>query len=270
MPQAKFAILLLLLLLLPLLPPITAVFCATAACADETKPHVVMLIGEQEYDTKTTLPQFAKQHLADKYDVSFVYASNDDPNSFDEIERVRQADVLLVSVRRRTPPAAQLDFIRRYVESGKPVIGIRTASHAFSLRSPTISEKQSQWPEWDREVFGGNYTNHYGNDLPAVVRPVAQTHTSAFLPQNFSSDQEWTTGGSLYQVSPLQPETRVLLSGTVAGHPSEPVAWTFRRGDGGKSFYTSLGHPDDFAGTLLPPLLVNAINWAITDAPMPK
>ena len=57
----------------------------------------------------------------------------------------------------------------------------------------------------------------------------------------------------------------VLLEGVVEGHAPEPVAWTFRRADGGKSFYTSLGHVNDFHGPILPPLLLNAIEWCFHD-----
>lgn len=234
------------------------------AFGDDAKPHVVMLIGEREYDTKTTLPQFAEKYLADKYVVSYVYASDEDPNFFDGIEKVRQADVLLVSVRRRTPPTQQLDIIREYVDSGKPLIGIRTASHAFSLRNQAVPEKHAQWLQWDHDVFGGNYHNHYGKDLKATITLVAPGTTPMILLRGLPTDPTWTAGGTLYKVSPLAAGTSVLLEGNVPGQPGEPVAWTFHRHDGGASFYTSLGHPDDFAGPLLPQLLANAIDWSRT------
>lgn len=238
---------------------------AAPAFAD-AKPRVVMLIAEREYDTKTTLPQFAEKYLADLYDVSFVYADDQDPNVFNGIEQVRQADVLLVSVRRRTLPPEQLSIIREYVASGRPVIGIRTASHAFNVRNADVPEQYAEWPQWDHEVFGGNYTNHYGNDLKTSVTWVASERAPAILRSGIPADSTWTAGGSLYKVSPLAPGTQVLFDGKVPGHPGEPIAWTFQRRDGGASFYTSLGHTEDFAGTLLPPLLVNAIAWSITDA----
>ena len=40
---------------------------------------------------------------------------------------------------------------------------------------------------------------------------------------------------------------------------TEPVAWTFTRADGGRSFYTSLGHPDDFTRPEFRTLLKNAL-----------
>ncbi|TWU10867.1 ThuA domain-containing protein [Allorhodopirellula heiligendammensis] len=238
---------------------------AKATLADDAKPHIVMLIGEREYDTKTTLPKFAREHLAGDYRVSFVYANEDDPNAFDGIEKVRHADVLLVSVRRRTLPQEQLDVIRAYVGGGKPVIGIRTASHAFSVRNQDVPEKHAQWLTWDQDVFGGNYTNHYGKDLETTVDLVATGTVPSALLRGLSADLPAKAGGTLYKVSPLAANTGVLLDGEVPGHASEPVAWTFRRGDGGVSFYTSLGHADDFAGLVLPRLLVNAIAWSIVE-----
>ena len=54
----------------------------------------------------------------------------------------------------------------------------------------------------------------------------------------------------------------MLLLGTVEGQPAEPVAWTFVRADGGRSFYTSLGHVDDFAKPEFENFLANAIRWS--------
>ena len=56
--------------------------------------------------------------------------------------------------------------------------------------------------------------------------------------------------------------------GTVEGHPPEPVAWT-NTYKGGRIFYTSLGHPDDFQTRHFDRLLMNAILWA-ADKPIPE
>ena len=63
--------------------------------------------------------------------------------------------------------------------------------------------------------------------------------------------------------SVVRAKFTVLAEGKVKGHPAEPIAWTFKREDGGKSFYTSLGHPTDFESDLLPKLLFNAIQWCL-------
>lgn len=235
----------------------------SAAMAQGTDtPHIVMLIAEREYETEKSLPQYAKTHLAD-YRVSFVYADPQDRNRFEGVEAVSEADLLFISVRRRTLPRLQLDMIRDYVRAGKPVIGIRTASHAFCLRNQKPPEGKADWPEFDAEVFGGNYTNHHGNDLKAVISfSVSRDGT---LSKGLNVDRMFTSGGSLYRVSPLHPRTQVLMTGKISGLPSEPVAWVYRREDGGRSFYTSLGHVDDFAGVTLPTLLNNATSWCLRE-----
>jgi type 1 glutamine amidotransferase len=171
--------------------------------------------------------------------------------------------VLVVSVRRRTLPPQQLNRIRRYVESGRPVIGIRTASHAFCLRNKPPEDGFAAWPEFDSTVFGGNYTNHYKNSLIATIQRVNPSSPSAESLLSGIKELPCTSGGSLYRVAPLEEKAEVVLEGVVEGHAPEPVAWTFLRTDGGKSFYTSLGHVADFHGPVLPHLLSNAIKWCL-------
>ena len=254
---------------MPLLRSLSFVFCfcllATSALAQSPKPHIVMLVAEREYRTDESLPAFAKQFLAEDYRTTFVFAKPDDRNSLDGIEAVESADLLVVSMRRRTLPKKQLDVVRRYVAAGKPVIGIRTASHAFSLRKQDPPEGRDAWPEFDHDVLGGNYTNHHGNSLKATITPATESSGGEQAFRQFASVKPFVSGGSLYRVSPLVEGTNVLMMGTVEGHPAEPVAWTYRRADGGKSFYTSLGHIDDFATEVMPKLLVQAIQWGLAE-----
>src|SRR5437773_9973871 len=89
-------------------------------------------------------------------------------------EAIRWADVVLVSARRRLPPKADLDALREHVAAGKPLVGIRTACHAWRLRTEkenlaAAAAGRGVWPEFDPEVFGGHYTNHYGNDLKSAI-----------------------------------------------------------------------------------------------------
>ena len=130
---------------------------------------VVMLIGDDEYKTEVSLPAFVKSDLEPLgFDVTIIHSDSQDKNRFPGMaEAIKQADVVLVSVRRRTPPKADLDALREHVAAGKPLIGIRTACHAWCLRN----EKEDQaaeakglaaWREFDPEVFGGHYTGHHG------------------------------------------------------------------------------------------------------------
>ena len=159
---------------------------------------------------------------------------------------LEQADALLLSVRRNPLEADDLQQVRMFLQSGKPLIGIRTASHAFSLRNGKMIPGFEQWHDFDQVAFGGSYRNHHANELVTSVR-TADTNVPFFQSK-----------GSLYRFVDLQPGTKVSLFGKVASEPEEPVAWTFVRADSGKSFYTSLGHPSDFEETPFVSWLVNA------------
>lgn len=227
----------------------------------DTRPHVAILLGEEEYQTATTLPKFAAEHLGQQYRVSLLFLDEKTKTSFPGLEAVKDADVLFVSARRRPLIPAQMELIKSYVAAGKPVIGIRTASHAFHLRNQPAPAGLSDWPTLDADVFGGSYSNHHGHNLKSTVWPLAEAKDHPILkgiPQ-----AEFTGGGGLYQTSPLKPGATELIRGKVAGvDQQEPVAWTFTRKDGGKSFYTSLGHIDDFQRPEFVALLQNAIAWA--------
>ncbi len=225
----------------------------------DTRPHVVFLIGEKEYRTNETLPRFALEQLGKDYRVSFVFADTTDRNQFPGIKALEDADILFVSVRRRTPPPEQLDVVRQHVAAGKPVVGIRTASHAFTLRGKPAPAGLASWPEFDAQIFGGNYSNHHGNKLIATVNIIPEHAGHPIL--DGVATAAFTSGGSLYVVTPLAAGTSPLLMGRVAGHGPEPMAWTFTRADGGRSFYTSLGYPDDFQTPAFVRILKNAIDW---------
>jgi len=77
--------------------------------------------------------------------------SENDPNDFAGLEALKDADLLFLSVRRRTPPKAQLDLVRAHLAKGKPLVGIRTASHAFDREPP--SEHHARWAKFDDELL---------------------------------------------------------------------------------------------------------------------
>lgn len=210
---------------------------------DDHRPHLVVLCAEKEYLTHESLRQFASKHLGHDFRVSFVWDDASNRNSLPGIDVVANADVLLVSVRRRTLPSAQLKFVRDFVAAGKPVVGIRTASHAFCLRNKTASEGMDSWPEFDAQVFGGNYTNHHGNGQKTTLS-IAPTRREPLVVVSDVTD--FVGNGSLYKVSPLAASTTPILMGAIPSQEPEPVAWFNRRADGGTSFYTSLGHVHDF------------------------
>ena len=230
-------------------------------------PHVVFMIGEDEYKTWETLPAFAKSELAPpSYRVTIVEAAPNEKNDFPGLTAaLRDADLLVVSVRRRTPRPEQLAAIKAHLQTGKPLVGIRTASHAFALRPKDKLAPDSPWGTWqnfDPEVFGGNYTGHHGSGPKTSIRAAPEAEAHPILRGIKLS--ELVGQGSLYKVSPLRAGTEPLLIGTIPQAPDEPVAWVYRYGPkSARVFYTSLGHPDDFAQAEFRELLRNAIDWGL-------
>jgi type 1 glutamine amidotransferase len=229
-------------------------------------PHIVFMIGEDEYHTWETLPEFARRELESRgYRITTIQQDRTDKNNFPGlVDALRSADLLFVSVRRRTPPIDQLNAVRAHLAAGKPLVGIRTACHAFALRptDPPAGPRQGVWQAFDPEVLGGHYTNHHpeGPRTTVTVAPGAGGHQilEGIVVAKLSG------AGSLYKVSPLEPDTTPLLIGAIPDQSPEPIAWTHRFGEKhARVFFTSLGHPDDFTNPEFRRLLVNAINWAL-------
>jgi len=237
----------------------------------DDRREIVMLIGEDEYRTADTLPEFARTELEPAgFRVTVIHAAPDDPRRFPGLRAaLERADLLLVSVRRRPPPYADLDAIWSHVAAGKPLVGIRTASHAFApRRGETPPAGHGTWDDFDPRVLGGRYAGHHGaGPTTAVsVSPGAEAH-----PILVGLDIARLVGhGSLYRVAPLEPSASALLVGVAADHPAEPVAWTNtpRRG-GSRVFYTSFGHEADFANGEFRRLLLQGICWTLGVAAPP-
>jgi type 1 glutamine amidotransferase/nicotinamidase-related amidase len=225
----------------------------------ETRPRAVFLIGEDEYRTETTLPAFALKELEPRgVRCTFVIADPKLPHDFKGIEALDDADLLVLSVRRRAPKAEQMAIVRRYLAASKPLVGIRTACHAFDARGKA-PPGHAEWKTFDPDVLGGHYTGHYANDVkPTIVlAPMAAQH-----PIVSHVDVPFQSSGSLYKTSPLSAGTQALLLGTIPGQSPEPVAW-INGNTSSRVFYTSLGHADDFENPSFRRLLRNAVFWAL-------
>jgi type 1 glutamine amidotransferase len=204
---------------------------------------------------------FAEAELGNDFRISYVLG-NQGEDTLSGINVLEDADVALISVRRRPLPEAHMKALKDFVAAGKPMIGIRTASHAFSLRSEEPSAGLTTWEDFDATVWGGNYHGHHGNELKTFAWSVDGAENHPILKGIAAG--EFATGGSLYEVLPLAAGAEVLVMGRAEGQDvHQPVAWTFSRADGGRSFYTSLGHVDDFATPQFKALLENAIQWAV-------
>ena len=236
----------------------------------DTPPHVVFMIGESEYNTASTLPVFGKKHLEYRgIRCTFVHVNENDPNDFADIGALKEADLLFLSVRRRTPPKAQLDLVRAHLAKGKPLVGIRTASHAFDREPP--GKHHARWAKFDDEILGVDYRNHYGNKPPkdpaTVIQATAMGAKHPIL--TGVTHDAFEAKSHLYKNKPVAPTVSVLMAGTLPGRDeiNEPVAWTNEVNDS-RVFYTSLGGTGDFELPAFQRLLLNGVLWAL-EKPIP-
>ena len=200
-----------------------------------------MLSGSFEYDSETSLNIF-KTYIEKNHPIQanlIVYESEDDNPSLDALD---DADALLVFTRRLNTDGESLRQFQSYCERGGPLVGVRTASHAYQ-----------NWLEFDKVVLGGDYQGHYGHGPTVQLETIAPEHPILNGIPNFESY------GSLYKNPSLRDDTSVLLIGHTDEH-SEPVAWT-RLHNGGRVCYTSLGHQKDFELEPFLRFLAQSILW---------
>ena len=203
--------------------------------------NLCMLSGSFEYDSEASLTVF-KSFVEKHYPIQanlIVYNSEDDDPSLAGLD---DADVLLVFTRRLNTEGASLRQFQDYCEQGRPIVGVRTASHAYQ-----------NWLEFDKDVLGGDYQGHYGDG------PVVRAEVTAPEHPILNGISAFASYGSLYKNPSLRDDTSLLLMGHTIEH-SEPVAWT-RLHNGGRICYTSLGHQKDFEVVPFLRFLAQSILW---------
>ena len=223
----------------------TCVLVATSTLSAAEKPlKVAMVSGSLEYQSNESLTAFRK-HLEKKYNVKCRMAVRRTKDDLPGLEILDDCDVMLLFTRRMTIDGEQLARIKKYCAAGRPVVGVRTASHGLQ-----------NWLALDKDVLGGNYHGHFGNGPVTKVEITEKGKTHPIL----RGVEPFTSVGSLYKNTPIADDTTLLLTGTTKD-ATEPVAWT-RTHKGGRVFYTSLGHMEDFKNPHFNRMLANALFWA--------
>jgi type 1 glutamine amidotransferase len=171
--------------------------------------------------------------------------------------------LILLSVRRRTPPRQMMELLREHLKAGKPLVGIRTASHAFGAKPG--DEQHESWVDFDQQILGCRYEGHYDNGRPGKpltsVRPASDTSRHPILTGMPAEEFRVTT--SLYKYRDAAKTVTPLLMGQVEGQSDlQPVAWV-NTAEGRRVFYTSLGGVEDFQQPCFRRLLLNGILWSL-------
>ena len=235
-------------------------------------PHVVFVTGDHEYSGEETMPLLARElekNYRLKTTVLKAYPDQNSETNIPGLEALVRADLAVFFLRWRQLPASQVAHIKAYLDTGKPVMGFRTSSHAFNYPK---GHELEQWNAFGAEAFGTppgwgkEGHTHYGHESSTDVSvvPAAAEHpvlTGVTGPFHVRS---W-----LYQVKPNWPpgDAVGLLQGK-AVNPNKPaqenpVAWTWKNRFGGRVFFTTLGHPEDFKVEAMQRLVINGIHWSL-------
>jgi type 1 glutamine amidotransferase len=234
------------LLLLSLL---SLMLMATSGRAQTDKALKIHVIAGGEYSPVPSMTDF-KKHLEDNYRVACTtsfYAGTGSPSKLDNLESLAGADVLLLFARRMTLREDQMKLIRAHWEQGKPIVGIRTACHAFQKADNEII---------DRKLFGGHYgvgASSNGGYKTAVAKGQENHPILKGIGEIKAAKYAYGNGPLAESVTVLQIVGRIK-------DMDFPVTWinTYK---GGRYFYTSLGAPEDFQQDNFKRLVVNAILW---------
>ena len=257
--------------------------------------HIVLVSGDEEYRSEEALPQLAKilaKHHGFKCTVLFAIDPKDgtiNPNVHDNIpglEVLKTADLMILALRFRDLPDEQMKHIVDYVESGKPIIGLRTATHAFNIKAGKTYAKYSFGNKWTaasaRQVLGETWVNHHGAHGKQSTRGIiAKGQESHPILRGIKDGDIWGPTDVYTVKLPLPGDSKPLVLGQVlAGmkptdapvtdqknDPMMPVAWvktfTGTSGKPGRVFTTTMGASQDLESEGLRRLLVNAAYWAV-------
>lgn len=228
------------------------VLAASAARAPEkaAEPPLKVVLAA----SKGQLAKFQK-YLEQNYHVSCTAIEAAKTNEITGVEKLDDADVLLLNLYRSMPTEEQLERFQKHFRAGKPVVGLRKASHAFQ-----------NWLEVDKAVFGVKYGGHFllnKKDLVVQIEDKAKNRSligdlKPFLP-----------GGGLYKYTDLAPDVEVLMTGGEAGNMM-PQTWTRVTKEGQHIFYTRYDPNDLDKDEGCRQMVVNALYWAAGRKPLKK
>lgn len=262
--------------------------------------QVVLVSGDEEYRSEEALTQLAKilaKHHG--FTCTVLYAIDPktgeiSPNTSDNIpglEALRKADLLVIATRFRNLPDEQMKEIDDYLKAGKPVIGMRTATHAFNIPKERAFHRY-HWKHdgeafregFGRQVLGETWVNHHGHhgheSTLGIVAPEAKDHP---IVRGIADGDIWGPTDVYGVRLPLPGDSKPLILGRVLegmkpdspvvegadakkNDPMMPVAWvktySVEGGPSGRVFTTTMGAASDLASEGVRRLLVNACYWA--------
>lgn len=252
--------------------------------------HIVLISGDEEYRSEEALPMLAKilsEHHGFKCTVLFAYnprTNHIDPtysNNIPGLEALASADLMIIFTRFRDLPDEQMEHIDAYLKAGKPVIGIRTATHAFKPAAGSKWEHYGdgyagdmvEWTDgFGRAVMGEKWISHHGDHKHESTRGrLAEGVENHVILRGIADGEIWGSSDVYGIRLPMVGDARPLVLGEVVkrdgefdpedlhfgmrpedaapvegakNDPMMPIAWT-------RSYYVTGGQPGKcFASTI--------------------
>jgi len=254
--------------------------------------HVVFVIGDDEYRSEDLMPMLAKiMAVHHGFTCTALFSLDKETGEIDPgaqknipgLEALKTADLMVIFTRFRELPDEQMKHIIDYTNSGKPIVGLRTATHAFYYKE----NKNSPYAKYSfrdgefkggygRQVLGETWAGHYGHHNRESTRGVVAKGMEKH-PIVRGCEDIWGPS-DVYTITTLTGDSKPLIMGQVlvgmnpddavnTEKPAMPVAWTKSyTGDTGNTcrvFTTTMGHSFDFNSEGFRRLLVNGCYWAL-------
>ena len=262
--------------------------------------QIVFLTGDEEYRSEEGLPQMAKI-LAERhgFKCTVLFAINPtsgviDPNYTKNLpgaEAIDSADVIVMLLRFRQWPDEQMKHFVDAFSAGKPIIALRTSTHAFSYDAGSTSPyakyswNSTTWPGgFGKQVLGETWVSHHGAHKKEATRGIVEPSAKDVPILQGVNDIFCTT--DVYTANPPS-DVKILLRGEVLSgmnptdlpvtgvknDPMQPIAWTRlyhnEAGHTNRIFCTTMGAATDLQNEALRRLLINAIYWG-ADLKVPR
>ncbi|MAQ90139.1 MAG: hypothetical protein CMM03_09820 [Rhodopirellula sp.] len=256
--------------------------------------HIVFVSGDDEYRSEEALPLLAKimaEHHGFKCTVLFAIdpatgaITPSHQTNIPGLEALEDADLAVFLLRFRNLPDDQMKYIADYTNSGKPIIGMRTSTHAFNIPGDRKYHEYSfnyngEYKKgWGRQVLGETWINHHGHhgreSTGGVPVKGKEGHPILRGCKNIWGDTD------VYGVTKLEGDSDPILLGAVLdgmtpdakpvegkkNEPMMPVAWVKSyKGTSGKTstvFNTTMGAATDLVSEGTRRMLVNSMFWCL-------
>ena len=254
--------------------------------------HIVIVSGDEEYRSEEVAPMMGKilaKHHGFKCTVLFAI----DPKTGEinpvnranipGLEALKTADVAIFILRFRDLKDEQMKHIVDYVDAGKPIIGMRTSTHAFNIKGnkkyAKYSFRSKTWPGgFGKQILGETWSGHHGHHGKESTRGVIAKDAKDD-PIVRGCEDIWGPS-DVYVARPPKDSKALIMGQVLAGmkpddkpvegkknNPMMPLAWTrtykSKSGKVGRVFNTTFGASMDMASEGGRRLIVNASYWCV-------